>query len=130
MAERLTDRDRQKIIADYVETENYRETGRLNGVSDTTVRRIVDNEPDVLYKVAQKKEQTTQDMLTFIESRRDKAQLFIDAALEVLPEKLDGASLNQVATALGIVVDKFTKLKEIDLPAVSIKLQGTDGLDE
>lgn len=130
MAERLTDERKQKIVMDYVETGNYRETGRLNDVSDKTVKYIVDNDPETSQKFAQKKEQTTQDMLSFIESRRDKAQLFIDAALEVLPEKLDGASLNQVATALGIVVDKFTKLKEIDLPAVSIKLQGADGLDE
>ncbi len=126
----LTDRERQKIIADYVETESYRETGRINEVSPNTVRKVVENEPEIAQKCTQKKEQTTQDMLSFIESRRDKAQLFIDAALEVLPEKLDGASLNQVATALGIVVDKFTKLKEIDLPAVSIRLQGADGLDE
>lgn len=50
-------------------------------------------------------------MLAFMESRKDAAQDVIDVYLEELksPEKLSEASLAQIATAFGIVVDKFTK---------------------
>lgn len=41
VAKRLTDAEKKKIIADYVESGSYRATARNNGVSDDTVKRIV-----------------------------------------------------------------------------------------
>ena len=41
MAARLTDKQKKKIVADYLESGSYRATALHNGVSDNTVKRIV-----------------------------------------------------------------------------------------
>ena len=54
---KLTDKEEKKIIADYIETNNYSETGRLNNVSDKTVKRVIDRQDDkeMVKKVEEKK---------------------------------------------------------------------------
>lgn len=51
----LNDKQRKKVIADYIETQNYRETARRNNISDKTVKEVVDKEPDTTQKLAEKK---------------------------------------------------------------------------
>ena len=48
-------------------------------------------------------------MLAYMDSRKGQAQGIIDKYLEKLadPEKLESATISQIATAMGIVVDKF-----------------------
>ena len=50
-------------------------------------------------------------MLKYMDSRKKQAQSVIDKYLAALenPEKIEKAKLSEIATALGIVVDKFTK---------------------
>lgn len=55
MAARLTDKQKKKIIADYVQLGSYRAAARLNKVSDGTVKRIVEGCGEIEQKVAQKK---------------------------------------------------------------------------
>lgn len=64
-----------------------------------------------LQKFTQKKEQNTLDMLAYMDSRKEQAQSVIDDYLKALanPAKIEAAKLSEIATALGIVVDKFTK---------------------
>ena len=111
VAARLTDEQKKRIIADYVESGSYRATARKNGVAMDTVRRIVASDSKIVQKASQKKAENTLDMLEYMDSRKGQAQGIIDTYLEALadPEKLENASLQQIATALGIVVDKFTK---------------------
>ena len=111
MAARLTDEQKKRIIADYVESGSYRATARKNGVVADTVKRIVQSDGGIVQKATQKKAENTLDMLEYMDSRKGQAQGIIDTYLEALadPEKLENASLQQIATALGIVVDKFTK---------------------
>jgi len=111
VAARLTDKQKKKIIADYVQLGSYNAAAKANGVADSTVKRIVLSDPEMQRKAEQKKEQNTQDMLAFMDSRKDVAQNVIDQYLKALadPEKLEEATLSQIATALGIVVDKFMK---------------------
>lgn len=111
MAERLTDAQKKRIIADFVESNNYSATARKNGRAVNTVKKYVLADEEIAEKCKQKKEQNTLDMLEYMGSRMGQAQGIIDTYLEALvdPEKLEGASLQQIATALGIVVDKFTK---------------------
>ena len=45
-AQRLTDKQKKKIIADYVQLQNYTKTAKLNDVAESTVRKIVKNNPD------------------------------------------------------------------------------------
>lgn len=120
MAARLTDLQKKQIIADYSATGSYRTTAKHFGVSDQTVRRVCCNEPEMSQKVAQKKEENTADMLSFMESRKCKAQSVIDICLDILPEKLEGASASQVATVMGIVTDKFAKPSNFGGTSVTI----------
>lgn len=108
MAPRQTDKQKKQIIADYVELENYSAVGRMHGVSDVTVRNIVKADKKTSEKIERKKEENTRDVLAFMETRRDKVCEIIDLGLELLPEKLKGANAVQIATVLGIIIDKFT----------------------
>lgn len=114
MAARLTDRQKKKIISDYVELGSYNAAAKVNGVSDNTVRKLVLGNAGIAEQCEQKREQNRLDMLAYMDSRMGKAQEAVDLYLEALtdPEKIQKAPLEKVATALGIVVDKFTKLPE------------------
>lgn len=111
MAARLTDKRKKKIIADYLAVESYNAVAKMNGVSKDTVKRIVQGCDDFAQKAQQKKEQNTQDMLAFMDSRKEKMQEAIDLHLAALtnPEKIEGAALSQIATSFGIIVDKATR---------------------
>ena len=111
MAARLTDAQKKKIVADYAEIGTYATVGRMNGVSDKTVKAIIKADPETSRISEQKKKQNTLDMLQYMEDRRKKAQKTMDVYLEALsdPEKIKNASLSQIATAFGIIIDKFVK---------------------
>lgn len=113
-AQRLTDKQKKKIIADYVQCQNYRAVAKQNGVSPNTVRKIVASSPDTEQKCTIKKEQNTQDMLSYMESKKERVQEIIDVYLGVLtdPEKLEGATLQQITTALGTLIDKWTVIDD------------------
>lgn len=122
MAAHLTDEQKKKIIADYTENGSYRATAKINNVSAPTVKKIVESDVESLQKFTQKKEQNTLDMLAYMDSRKERAQSVIDDYLKALanPAKIEAARLSEIATALGIVVDKFTK----NMPT------NTDGIGE
>lgn len=111
MAARLTDAQKKKIVADYAEVGSYAAVGRMNGVNDKTVKAVVDRNPDITRISEQKKRQNTLDMLKYMDDRRMKAQKIMDLYLKALAdlEKIESASLSQIATAFGIIIDKFVK---------------------
>ena len=108
---RLTEEAKQKIIADYVITQNKKQTAELNGVSRTTVRRILDeaDKTELCKKVHQKKTEVTESVTEYVESQGEEVKRLIGKYIAALDdeEKLSHANLVQVATALGIVMDKF-----------------------
>lgn len=71
MAARLTDKQKKKIIADYVQLESYNAVAKLNGVSHQTVKRIVSENPEMDKKLQQKKEQNTADIIACMDSQKD-----------------------------------------------------------
>ena len=111
MAARLTDRQKKKILADYVQTNNYCATARMNNVSATSVKNLVRGNADIVKMCEQKKEENTVEMLAFMESRKGEMQKAIDLHLKALtdPENIKAAALSQIATSFGIIVDKATK---------------------
>jgi len=111
VASRLTDKQKKEIIAKYAEGKSLRVIASEYGVAPSTIKRICDKDPKTQQIATQKKEQNTLDMLAYMESRKEQAQGVIDDYLKALanPEKIEEATLSQIATALGIVVDKFTK---------------------
>lgn len=126
----LTDFQKKKIIADYVEYGSYNKTAKSNGVSRTTVKAIVTAEADILQKCQQKKEQNTLDMLAYMESRCEQAQKAMDECLMMLadPKKLEEATLSQIATAFGILCDKFTKNAGTGTDAVAVMFENIQTL--
>lgn len=109
MAKRLTDKQKKKIIADYVECQNYSAVARKYKISDATVRRIVNNDEEITRKVEHKKEENTKDMIEYMDSKKQDAMAFIDLALKEMmkEEKLERSGIQALATSIGIIVDKF-----------------------
>ena len=114
MAARLTDRQKKKILADYVQTSNYCATAKINGVSATTVKNIALANADIVEKCEQKKEENTADVLAYMESQRDVVCQIIGKGLAALndPAKLAEATPSQITTAIGTLIDKWTLLQE------------------
>lgn len=112
MAARLTDRQKMKILADYLESGSYRATARKNGVNASTVKRIVEASGDFKQKAAQKKEKDAADILAYMDSHRDLVCSFIGKGLELLndPDKLASANLSQITTAMGTLIDKWAMI--------------------
>ena len=109
MANRLTDRQKKKIVADYLELGSYNATANRNGVSNHTVKRVVLEVPEISEKVKQKKAANTADILAYMESQRGLVCEIIGKGLAVLndEEKLREATPAQITTALGTLIDKW-----------------------
>lgn len=110
MAARLTDRQKKKIIADYIQLESYNAVGRMNDVSPNTVKNIVKGNEDIARKCTQKKEQNTADILEYMERQKSGVCEILDIYLTELkkPEKIEAASLREIATTMAILIDKYT----------------------
>ena len=129
---KLTDKQKKKIIADYMENGNYRETARINSVAVDTVRRIIlknkDNQ-DFVKKSAEKKEENTKDILEYMDSIVKDQKEVIDLALKVLKDKLSNPDLftniKDVAIVYGTIFDKALKYKEMKLREEELKYKNT-----
>ena len=131
MAKRLTDKDKKKIIADYMENQNYSETARINNVGVNTVKRLVlsqDNE-EMARKSKEKKEENTKDILEYMDSIVKDQKEVIDLALQVLKDKLSDPDLftniRDVAIVYGTIFDKALKYKEMKLREEEMKYKNT-----
>ena len=112
MSARLTDLKKKKILADYLESGSYRATAKKNGVSDSTVKRIIVGSSDFMQKAAQKKEENTADILAYMDSQKNLVCEIIAKGLAALnePDKLAGASPSQITTAIGTLIDKWAMI--------------------
>ena len=109
MAARLTDKQKKKIIADYVQLGSYNAVAKKHNVADSTVKRIVLSDTEMQKKAEQKKEENSADILAYMESKKDVVCEIIGIGLDVLrdPEKLATANPTQITTALGTLIDKW-----------------------
>lgn len=107
---KLTDRQHKKMIARYAECQNYSQVAREFHVSVTTVKRHVLGDEKALKIVNEKKEQNTADVLAYMESKKDLVCEIIGLGLKALaePEKFAEAAPQQITTALGTLIDKWT----------------------
>lgn len=112
MAARLTDRQKKKIVADYLETESYNATAKKNGVCGQTVRRVIEGSQGITENLKRKKEENTADILAYMGSRRKQVCDIIEVGLAVLPEKIQTAkTASEVTTAIGTLIDKWALVK-------------------
>lgn len=109
MAARLTDRQKKKIIADYVELQSYNAVAKKNNVTHQTVKRVVSASPEFTKIAQQKKEENTADVLAYMDEHKDLVCSFIGLGLKALnnPDKIDSANLTQITTAMGTLIDKW-----------------------
>ena len=112
MAARLTDKQKKKIVADYLETQSINATAKKNNVSWGTVRNVLDGMGEIEKKLEQKKEQNTVDVLAYMESQKGIVCEILQKGLAALnsPEKLAEASPSQITTAMGTLIDKWTAI--------------------
>ena len=112
MAARLTDRQKQKILADYVQLGSYNATAKLNGCALNTVKKLVQTNADIAELCNQKKEENTADVLAYMDAHKDLVCSFIGKGLEMLndPNKLASANLSQITTAMGTLIDKWAMI--------------------
>lgn len=107
---KLTDKQRKKIIAESVNGSSIRALASKYGVSTTTIQRVLKSDTELTQKVAQKKAENTVSILAFMDSKKNDVCGLIDKLLAAMAddEKLAAATVNQLATAMGIVIDKYT----------------------
>lgn len=115
---KLTDKQKKKIIADYVSNGNYSETAKMNGgISPNTVKKIIKEDEDFANKCKQKKEENIKDILDYMDSIAEDQKEVIDLSLSAMKQKLKKpdafTSVKDIATVYGVMVDKAMKLKEI-----------------
>lgn len=115
---KLTDKQKKKIIADYVSNGNYSETARMNGnISPNTVKKLVNEDEEFANKCEEKKEENIKDILEYMDSIAEDQKEIIDLSLKALKDKLKKpdafTSVKDIATVYGVIFDKAMKLKEI-----------------
>ena len=108
MAARLTDKQKKKIVADYLESQSVNTAAKMNGVSWESAKKAIEEAGDIEKKLEEKKAQNTADILEYMESRKGFICEIIHKGLEALnkPGKLDEASPAQISTMIGTLLDK------------------------
>ena len=131
---KLTDKKKKKILADYIERENYCEVARLNNVTEACVRKIVKNwgDDEVKKLFEQKKEENTLSTLDYMQTQHEAKKRILDKILKAIEEKSENidmfTNIKDLATAYGIIVDK--ELKALEVKNSSNNAQELSKLDE
>ncbi len=107
---KLTDKQQKRIIAESVSGASIRALAAKYGVSTTTIQRVLKSDTELTQKIAQKKAENTQSVLAFMDSKKQTVCDLIDKLLAAMGDegKIAATPLNQLATAMGIVIDKYT----------------------
>lgn len=131
MAKRLTDKKKKQIIADYAELGTVAATARKHKVSRETVTRTLRDNPDVAQIVTEKREENTQDVMAYLDSKVDAFKRFSDYVFDerlnpaTNREELDKTSLDKIMTVFGVGTDKLLKSREL-----AAKTKANDGLSK
>lgn len=114
---KLTDLEKKKIIADYVDNQNYSETARMNNVSVNAVKNIVLADEETANKCKQKKEENIQNTIEYMQTQHETKKRILDKILTAIETKADNldmfTNIKDLATAYGIILDKELKVLEL-----------------
>lgn len=114
MAPRLTEKQKMKIVADYLETQSINSAAKKNSVSWASAKKVLEESGEIEKKLEQKKEQNTADILAYMDTKKDVVCAIIGDYLEALrdKEKIEKATTVQLSTTLGTLIDKFTMVSK------------------
>lgn len=118
---KLTDKQKKKIIADYVDNGNMSETARMNNVNVSTVKRLIDSgyDKDMQEKARLKKEENTKDILEYMDSIAEDQKEVIKLSMKALKDKLKKVdaftSVKDIVTVYGVIYDKAIKSQELKI---------------
>ena len=117
MARRIEDKNRKKIIADYVKCQNYSEVARKHGISVNAVRKFVLADASCAKLCKQKADENTQDVLAYMDSQKGRVKSVLSKLLVAMESKADNVDMftnvRDLATAYGIILDKEYKRLEV-----------------
>lgn len=110
MAYKLSDKQEREILQKLVEGATYTSLAKEYGVSPQTIANIKKRHAEFGNKLKQKKEENSKSILDHMDSMKGDVCKLLDTMLDYMNDKakLEKATVNQIATAFGIVVDKFT----------------------
>ena len=115
---KLTDLEKQQIIADYIETQNYSEVAKKYNRSVETIRNVVKDNKDVREKLKQKKQENTQSTIEYMQTQHESKKRILDKILKAIEEKAENidmfTNIKDLATAYGIILDKELKVLELN----------------
>lgn len=105
---KLTDEERKKIVALYVECQNMNEVARQFNVSWQTIKNIVSAEESTLKRLEEKKQENTLDMIEWLDQNKWMMQSVMYRCLTCLddPERYNKVRPSELATVFGIMYDK------------------------
>lgn len=115
-SKKLTDKQIKKIISERAEGASYNSLSKKYKVSANTIKNYCLGNADFAQICTQKKEDNSKSVLSHMENKTDIVCEIVDKYLEALadPERLAERGPKEIATALGIVIDKFTKVGNND----------------
>lgn len=111
---RLTEKQKNRILADYVLLGSYNAAAKKNKCSPNTVKRLVLARPEDVAGAAEGKNACARDILSYMEGQRDAVCSIIGKGLEALmnPDMMANATPNQITTAIGTLIDKWAMIEE------------------
>ena len=109
MAARLTDRQKKKIVADYIQLGSYNAAAKVNGVSPNTVKKLVQGNAEIAELCQRKKEENAADILDYMDRQRGDVCQVLGICLDELkkPERDQKTPPQQIATTMAILIDKY-----------------------
>ena len=109
MAARLTDRQKKKIVADYIQLGSYNAAAKVNGVSPNTVKKLVQGNAEIAELCQRKKEENAADIRDYMDRQRGDVCQVLGICLDELkkPERYQKTPPQQIATTMAILIDKY-----------------------
>lgn len=120
---RTTEEQKKKIITDYAMTKNYSKTAKMNGVTHTTVRSIINESLKLSKNIKTFKKDVNKivkekdvNLLEYIDKNYEIEQELIDLSLQAMKMKLsnidDKVSIRDITSVYNAIIDKSLKYEE------------------